>query len=359
MNELVSSSIPLPSRRLPALDGLRFVAALAVVIFHFTASPYGLGWSIPAPQGFSRLAQFTVYGAMGVQLFFVVSGFVILMSAWGRTIPQFVGSRVGRIFPAYIFAVLLTGVLYPIIIGGEVNLPKVLMNLTMLQQPFGVQLVDGVYWTMWVEICFYVLIGIVLLRGITVGRVTALVAFWPLVAILIRNVDTRAADFFQPLFAPLFAAGMGLYLIYAFGHSLLRWALVAFNAVMAAHLTSGTWMRWTSESVGVRQDPLVSYFVVIGLIALVAVCVLTPLRQVGGKYATLAGSLTYPLYLTHVYWGLLVVGLVEPALGKWGALVVAIAAVVAFAYVIVRYVERPLGPKLRRNIESALSREIK
>ena len=46
---------------------------------------------------------------MGVPFFFVISGFVVLMTAWGRDVPHFVASRVGRLFPAYWVAVVIAG----------------------------------------------------------------------------------------------------------------------------------------------------------------------------------------------------------------------------------------------------------
>src|SRR4051794_6198061 len=82
--------------RLGALDALRFIAAAAVVAFHFTArqSP---AWEGPAPEAFDAVGPLTSYGRLGVALFFVISGFVILMSSWGRDLPHFVASRVGRL----------------------------------------------------------------------------------------------------------------------------------------------------------------------------------------------------------------------------------------------------------------------
>lgn len=49
---------------------------------------------------FPVLSEVTRYGYAGVNLFFVISGFVILMSVWGRTAPQFIASRVSRLYPA-------------------------------------------------------------------------------------------------------------------------------------------------------------------------------------------------------------------------------------------------------------------
>ena len=74
-------------QRLRVLDGLRLVAALAVVLHHFcgmdVASP--THWGTSARELFPGLFYVGHYGRFGVQLFFLISGFVICMSAWGRT----------------------------------------------------------------------------------------------------------------------------------------------------------------------------------------------------------------------------------------------------------------------------------
>ena len=102
--------------RLRVLDLLRFCAALAVVMFHFVeTSAWGTRRAFPA------LIDFSMFGVYGVRLFFVISGFVILMSAWGRTSGQFVVSRIARLYPAYWASVVILGGLDSIpgaIIGG-------------------------------------------------------------------------------------------------------------------------------------------------------------------------------------------------------------------------------------------------
>ena len=65
----------------------------------------------PRPSAVGALGRWAAYGAMGVPLFFVISGFVVLMTAWGRDVPHFVASRVGRLFPAYWAAVVIAGVI--------------------------------------------------------------------------------------------------------------------------------------------------------------------------------------------------------------------------------------------------------
>ena len=87
--------------RIETLDLLRAVAVLAVVLFHYA-------FRGAAADGFTHIswadaAPFAKYGYLGVQLFFVISGFVIAYSADGRTATAFAIARVSRIYPGFVF----------------------------------------------------------------------------------------------------------------------------------------------------------------------------------------------------------------------------------------------------------------
>ncbi len=87
--------------RIEGLDILRLFAALSVVIFHYSfrgaAADDLTRVSLPA------LVPITKYGYLGVDLFFVISGFVIAWSAEGRHWLQFAVARFARIYPAFVF----------------------------------------------------------------------------------------------------------------------------------------------------------------------------------------------------------------------------------------------------------------
>lgn len=100
--------------RLEELDLLRFLAALAVVVFHYMAASKSL-WGVQPTRIFPSVAPLSVLGILGVELFFVISGFVILMSVMGRTAGEFAISRFTRLFPAYWFSVLAIFLLYTLV----------------------------------------------------------------------------------------------------------------------------------------------------------------------------------------------------------------------------------------------------
>ena len=98
-------------------------------------------------------------GKYGVYLFFLISGFVIFMTLERtRTAADFVVSRFSRLFPAYWAAFLLTAtVVYTVGLPLQ-QLPasQALLNLTMVQEILGAEHLDGSYWTLQIELFFYV-----------------------------------------------------------------------------------------------------------------------------------------------------------------------------------------------------------
>lgn len=90
--------------RFRELDGLSGLAVLAVVVYHFGATYNDSYLSAPvAPYSFRC-------GELGVQLFFIISGFLILLMAIdARSARVFITSRFSRYYPAYWFSLLLAG----------------------------------------------------------------------------------------------------------------------------------------------------------------------------------------------------------------------------------------------------------
>ena len=92
-----------PSARVVELDALRGIAAVAVVAYHYTtryAEQIGHAGGLPLSIAF---------GNYGVQLFFLISGFVIFMTLERtRSAMDFVVSRFSRLFPAYWAAMAIT-----------------------------------------------------------------------------------------------------------------------------------------------------------------------------------------------------------------------------------------------------------
>jgi peptidoglycan/LPS O-acetylase OafA/YrhL len=138
--------------RLVEVDALRGVAALAVVLFHYSTQFIRL---FEPAQPTSLTFD---HGHFGVNLFFIISGFVIFMTLERtRTAMDFVVSRFSRLYPAYWMAVALTFTITHLLglPGKLVGAESALLNVLMFHGLFRVPHVDGVYWTLEVELLFY------------------------------------------------------------------------------------------------------------------------------------------------------------------------------------------------------------
>lgn len=228
-------------RRLYVIDGVRLLAALLVAVHHYTGTdrldrPGNPVWDRPVSEIMPTVFHFSAYGWIGVEVFFVISGFVICMSCWGRTPRQFFVSRVIRLYPAYWFAVVFTTAVVVALPGvwERLRMRDVLLNLTMLQSGSASPHVDGVHWTLWTELRFYLLFLVVVAMGLTYRRVVVFCCVWGTAAMLAPISELRLMILIvNPVAAWFFIAGLVLYLMYRFGQDLLLWGMLTMSWLMA------------------------------------------------------------------------------------------------------------------------------
>ncbi|MEU6664418.1 acyltransferase [Streptomyces sp. NPDC046727] len=344
--------------RLQALDGLRLVAALMVCLYHYAGrgGPVSASWHQTPAHVFPTLSQAATYGCLGVQFFFVISGFVICMSSWGRTLGDFFRSRVARLYPAYWVALVLVtaaAVALPVVVH-PVRPDEFLVNLTMFQQPMGAHRVLGVCWTLWVEVRFYVLFALlVVVRGVTYRRVVLFCCVWTLAAVVCRTSGNALTDqLVMPEYAPFFIGGLALYLIHRFGSDLLLWGIVAASWLLGqSNATRGLWHPGAQGDF--HREPWVILAIVTLAFAAVAAVALGWTRRANWPWLVTAGALTYPFYLVHEHLGWFVIRVLHRGLGlpAWPTLVTAVAGMLALAWLIHRFVEKPFGPRLKRALK--------
>lgn len=356
----MSTSTTAPRLRL--LDGTRFIAALGILLYHYTAR-------YPSQvEDFGWFSYVATYAALLVYSFFIISGFVILMTTWGRDLPSYVASRVGRLYPAYWAAVLIAGfivlILRPSFPGEpwrDIGWEDWAINFTMVQEAFGASNLDGVYWTLYMELKFYLLIGVFLLIGITRERVLAFTLLWPLIAAWAKSADNALlVELLMPNQAPLFAFGMVLYLIHRDGGFRVDTALaLGMNVAFIIYRSADAYTPFMD-----RTDEITPHSGIVTAVLLVTAFAMwafscTRLQYVRWGWLTTAGALTYPLYLVHERLGWYVIETLRdhgwaawPAVG--GAVVVVAIATVA----LYRWVDKPFSGHFRRVIERQLRREV-
>lgn len=278
--------MPKLSGRVYELDSLRGLAAVSVMLFHYTTrfdQLYVHSASIPfgAP-----------WGQYGVYLFFVISGFVITMSVVHISGPgEFIIKRSARLLPSYWTAIWFTFFFIKVFTlpGRETSVFVAITNMSMLQLMLGVPSVDGVYWSLTIEFFFYfwMLIAIVLKK---IQYLEQIGVFWIVFAVVVSviarlmgvHIPTRLDMAFLLTYCPLFVAGIVFYNMNASGMCRKRHLIIA--------------ICFASQAVLDDVFALAAMALCIGLFyALVT----GRLRWLDNPILVFLGTISYSLYLIH------------------------------------------------------------
>ena len=338
----------MPNQRFHEIDLLRGLACVAVVAYHYLSRGQHGGWITSATH--PAIEAVVRYGYLGVHLFFMVSGFVIFMSAQGSSVRNFAASRAARLYPALWVAAPLT-VAFAWAFHRtefEVSLSTLLINLTMVPQWFKVEFVDGAYWSLAVELQFYLLVALAIaFNGLR--RPQTCVAAWLAISAVNALRPMYPLEFWLAAkWAPLFCAGICFYLIATRGRSPARLGLIACSYVLAVFYEAGPDLRGSAAGAPDLAKAGVEVAVLTAFYALFFGFTASQKRLKRTPVSVWAGLLTYPVYLLHQNIGYIVLEALAPSGLGFGLRVLLTAAVIAvLAWAVVKFVERPLAPRLR------------
>jgi len=285
--------------RYQELDCLRGLAAIAVVLFHFTFG-YDNGLHILSEDKF-----YFRYGNFGVYLFFIISGFVIFMTLENTAkIKDFIISRFSRLYPAYWAAIFLSVIITMLLAvpfqKGIFTLKQILVNLTMFQHWFKVKDVDGAFWTLAIELAFYFIMALVFFLG-KQKQIIFICISWLLLSVVFAVFEIPLEKYITAIlilkFAPLFIAGIFFYLIKHRPKNKVYHLLILFSLL--------------SELVIFYQvdSSLVEYLIIISLYVVFYLFIYNCLGFLTHKILVFFGTISYSLYLIHenigygiIYW---------------------------------------------------------
>ncbi|HEY2582761.1 MAG TPA: acyltransferase [Mucilaginibacter sp.] len=267
---------PTDKTRIYSVQNLRGIAALMVCIFHLTSN-----LNIIDP-----LKRVSIFGYLGVQIFFVISGFVIPWSLYNehyklKNFFSYLLKRFTRIEPPYVVSIFLflflnylaakTGIYRgaPFLL----DIKQLLLNIVYLPKCFGFNWIQPVYPTLLVEFQFYILIGLIfpLLKS------DKKLIIYGIVAVFI------AASYLLPVtifsFIDLFLIGI-IYFKYRIGHlkSYEFW-------ILEITIMTFTWSTNPDLCVGAAE-----------LVSLIAIIY----WDSANKITQFLGKISYSLYLIHV-----------------------------------------------------------
>ena len=152
--------------RISSLDGLRGLAILLVLIFHTYARwPEHIPWATEYKD-----IPIIKYGYLGVELFFLISGFVIIMTLEKcMSFKEFIYKRWLRLFPAMLIGTILIYISADFFYERPAGKPKLLDALPglifiepeILRKILGTQIttIEGAFWSLFVEVKFYLVFG--------------------------------------------------------------------------------------------------------------------------------------------------------------------------------------------------------
>jgi peptidoglycan/LPS O-acetylase OafA/YrhL len=334
--------------RLAELDSLRGIAAMMVVAFHFTL-------------GLKSFHGLFIFGYTGVDLFFMISGFVIILTIEkAPNYKTFLLSRFARLYPAYWVCVTLSAltiatwsslVKVPITFG----LSSYAINLTMFQYYFKVKDIDGVYWTLIIELLFYLFIVVIYLfkklqHIETIGLfvvliclvyLTILQTFLPLVFV------SFAAYFPLVNYFPLFIAGIVFYKIKFYKLSTYRVLILALCLITQILLLKST---------GRSQFMPPFYYVIIVSVffAFFFLYFFNALQFIVNRATLFLGKISYSLYLIHYTIGALLITVFTHSRFFHFTTVVAVlvttAIILIVATLINKFIEMPATKYLKRKL---------
>lgn len=343
--------------RLYQIDLLRFIAALSVLLCHYTFGGYKAnnGWS---NLEFSTLGDIFKYGYLGVHLFFIISGFVIILSIQDGNVFNFIRSRITRLYPAYWFCVTMT-FLVMYFFGAPVffaNFKEYCINLTMFQRYFNIKNIDAVYWTLAIELKFYFLIVLYLLFNLYKKiDIKYFIYFLLFITILpkILHTDNEILSVFFSLFDTsfnsFFIAGMLFYKIYTGGNKLIYNTLLLLCCALSLKSIQHEIVS-LSQHYQTPFNNIVVYSILLLFYTVMYLCSTKKLSSFNKPLFVKLGILTYPLYLIHENIGFIIFNNLDRYINKYVLLVGTTALMLLVAYLIHIYIEKPFSVYLKTKI---------
>ncbi len=281
------------------IDALRGIAALMIIINHF-----------PVPKGFDE--YFFGLFCTGVDLFFIISGFVILLTVQKtQNWKDFLINRFSRLYPTYwacatlSFIAILISQNFSEFKNSETYLiHSYLVNLSMLQFNFHYSNIDDSYWTLIIELIFYAIIFLILLFkqlkniipiGFIILLITILNRFY-VKNLLDNNNYLTEISFNTPLlkYFPLFYSGILFYKLKTESKKNSYWILIGFSFLVQLYLYHVFYNNRASLTFYQYISILITIYLVFVLY------VFNKLNFIVTKFTLWLGSVSFCLYLINL-----------------------------------------------------------
>lgn len=331
------------TRRLYEIDILRFLSACFVIFFHYTLSVHNQFNQYLIDN--RSLNSIFLFGNFGVVLFFVISGFVILMSAQNCKPLDFIKARALRLYPAFVPICILSWIAGTLFITDyNVSFKSFLLNLTLVGTFVAEKDVSGVYWTLRVEIIFYLLIFCLIVFK-KIQNIRIFLSCWLVLSVITYfgiqhfnyfRIFNKIRFLFITQYSYFFIAGCYFYL--------MKFQRRKFDIIMPVLCLLCSIVCYSFD----KQNQIVAGSIITAIFLLFYYISLKDLNIGNEKTIKKLGAMTYPLYLIHELFGLVIIGfLIEIVNGPVLFLLTA-CLVVYFSAVFNKWIESPLTKAFKK-----------
>lgn len=343
-------------REIVGIDIIRFLCALSVVFVHFVPRlPISDNWA--------------AFGGPAVNIFFVISGFIIPQSSVGRSPSSFIKSRIIRLVPAMWVCATITLIVF--LLSGNTEdlwgrylrsiffIPGTLHQTNNLDEIW----MDGVYWTLFVEISFYCMVlGLLLFNAFHhIGKFATIISsicliYWSLLLglhaiapdshlsqIVLDTAFKRYFDLSLVHFGAWFGLGINIWLA-----SKGQWRIPPILICLLAGALENF-----NNATHYNHPVMPSQLYCLAGLSLIALSVFSnhQYSEHTRRICRLVGLTTYPLYLIHDKAGLILIDF----LGGGGIGQVASAITSAFISVMLAFcVARFIEPVIQNSLKAVM-----
>lgn len=318
------------------LDVVRGVSALCIVLYHYTTryienpitdNEAKVDWALTFP-----------WGCAAVSTFFILSGFLTAKYLFSgddnlnfKSAIQFIRNRIIRLYPAFVVAMFTTMLFLYFGFGVNIPLKRVLCNLTMLPALFSQPAIDGVYWTLQIELFFYMGIAVLMLLN-NVKTIKIMLLLWVITPLLycVDNsiIHTVSNIIFISDYISTFVAGISIYLIVK--RQNVKYALLLLL------------ISFVSQIILSDMAHIIFFLMTIFLIYYATKF---DFNKGSNTYTfrllKWVGDISYPLYLIHQMVGFTILYTIQKTFmitSEW-IIIVPVMLSIAYAYFVHRYIE--------------------
>jgi peptidoglycan/LPS O-acetylase OafA/YrhL len=342
--------------RFAYLDVLRGGAALAVCIQHMFGYIYSTADKLHPLYSMTRfiVVDSVNWGLFGVILFFLVSGFIIPNSLKkGTQLRHFFISRVFRLYPAYwlVLVLIFSTASYLGHTQPHYSYGQLMANVTMMPKLFGASEMSGIFWTLFVEIVFYVCCVVLfkfnwLNKSLNIGLIViGLNLLTPISIVLNKFFQFNIPIQFIFFHLSFLFAGNLLRLAYVEGIQLAKYFSQIFIFLLMITVPISTGLLFDVPEASKKGFIVFNAWSVVNayILAIVTFIYAIHFKNFNNKFMLELGEISYSLYLFHMLCFMVVMKFIPPDNWLNSIFFMIISASLAYfvAKIVFKYIENP------------------